>query len=150
MAFYIGRDYGWEKLPSWPSSTRDEVLWSEFSKKFEIEVPSLCREFVTEFGGGGFYSEDGAIAAPISEPCPWGASVNFGVIYPLAPGCQDSIDRYTAGYAGRIPRGSVVFSSDAGGNELVLDVAGKFPDSVWFWDHEQRWFTHNIEARRVR
>jgi hypothetical protein len=33
---------------------------------------------------------------------------------------------------------------DAGGNLVCLDVAGRFPDSVWFWDHEQRWFTRDI------
>ena len=45
----------------------------------------------------------------------------------------------------RIPEGVLPIAHDAGGNLVCLDVAGKFPGSVWFWDHEQRWFTSNLQ-----
>ena len=35
---------------------------------------------------------------------------------------------------------------DAGGNQECLDVAGAFPGSVWFWDHEQRWFRESFSG----
>jgi hypothetical protein len=39
----------------------------------------------------------------------------------------------------------LAISRDAGGNEVCLDIAGRFPGSVWFWDHEQRWFKGNLQ-----
>ena len=48
-------------------------------------------------------------------------------------------------YEGRVPAGVISIVPDAGGNQVCLDVAGEFPGSVWFWDHEQRWFTSNLQ-----
>lgn len=48
-------------------------------------------------------------------------------------------------YRGRIPDGVLPIADDAGGNQVCLAVAGEFPGSVWFWDHEQRWFTSNLQ-----
>ena len=107
-------------------------------------LPEDYRYFVGLYGGGMFLHEDFSIEASINEPCPWGDSVSPEGLYSPCKG-RDSIEEALLTYRGRIPAGVIPIAPDAGGNEVCLDVAGEFPGSVWFWDHEQRWFTRNLQ-----
>jgi len=103
------------------------------------------RQFLSRYGAVLLGDEDFAVKAPISEPCPWGQQVKPGIFYPLLPGHPWSLEEQLPTYHGRIPDGVLPITHDAGGNLVCLDVAGRFPDSVWFWDHEQRWFASNLQ-----
>lgn len=100
-------------------------------------LPSEFRYFLARYGAAYFGDEDFYVVAPIAEPCSWGTQVGFHTTH--AYHGEDLIDMQHA-FSGRIPPGVVAFAHDAGGNQLCIDVAGEFPGSVWFWDHEQRWF----------
>ena len=147
-------DHAWidelvERLGFWRD---DERPWraptaQDFDRvetKVGGRLPDDFRYFVGKYGGGMLLNEDYTIEAPIVEQCPWGDGVTPESLY--APGegrwaFEDALETFR----GRIPDGVLPISHDAGGNQVCLDVAGAFPGSVWFWDHEQRWFTGNLE-----
>lgn len=108
------------------------------------KLPDEYRYFLHQYGSTILGDEDFEIAAPIVEPCPWGVSTNPEYFHALRNDDPDSVEERLRTYKGRIPKGVLAIVSDAGGNEVCLDVAGEFPGSVWFWDHEQRWFKGNI------
>ena len=101
------------------------------------ELPDEFRQYVARYGAGFVGDGEERVVAPVSEPSPWGEQVAFSTTHALH---GDELINTQATYKGRIPDGVIAFACDAGGNELCLDVAGRFPGSVWFWDHEQRWF----------
>jgi len=61
------------------------------------------------------------------------------------PGHGYDLEEQFETYRGRIPSGVLPIADDPGGNQTCLDVAGAFPGTVWFWDHEQRWFKRDLE-----
>jgi len=107
-------------------------------------LPETYDYFLRRYGAVALRDDDAQVEAPIVEPCPWGDGVAPGVFYPVMRGHQYSIEDEIETYRGRIPRGVVPIAGDAGGNQICLDVAGEFAGTVWFWDHEQRWFTRSI------
>jgi SMI1 / KNR4 family (SUKH-1) len=109
-------------------------------------VPIEYRAFLERCGGGIFGNDDFKVVAPIQEPCPWGSEVRPEYFYALAMERSGRLEEQCDALADRLPQGVIPFVPDAGGNQLCLDVAGEFPGSVWFWDHEQRWFTSSLEA----
>lgn len=115
----------------------DEALLGELESVAGGRLPAECRYFLSRYSAGFLGDDDFQIVAPIAEPCPWGKQVEFSTTHALHG--QDLVDvQHT--YAGRIPKGVIALANDPGGNEVCVDVAGAFPGSVWFWDHEQRWF----------
>lgn len=40
-------------------------------------------------------------------------------------------------YQGRIPRGTIPFAEDCGGNQILMYLSGERQGQVWYWDHEQ-------------
>lgn len=105
-------------------------------------LPEEYRYFLAKWGGGYFSHPTYFTEAPIVESCPGGDSVIPELWYPLVE-CDDSIENMIATYRGRIPTGVLPCARDAFGNEICLDVAGAFPGTVWFWDHEQQWLAEN-------
>jgi SMI1 / KNR4 family (SUKH-1) len=103
-------------------------------------LPETYRYFLERWGGGYFSHRTCFAEAPIAEPCPGGDTVTPELWYPLGVECDDSIENMTETYRGRIPNGVLPCADDAFGNQLCIDIAGSFPGSVWFWDHEQHWF----------
>lgn len=103
-------------------------------------LPEDYRRFLLDFGGVVLGDDAASVKAPISEPCPWGTVVTPGTLYPLDPRHRYSIEKQWRTFAGRLPSGVLPLTHDAGGNLICMDVSGQFPGSVWFWDHEQRWF----------
>ena len=121
---------------------------ASFDKLTEVvgaTVPVEYRYFLERYGGVILGDEDFTVKAPIVEPCPWGEQVRPEIFYPLIQGHTYSLEDQLATYRGRIPTGVLPISDDAGGNQVCLDVAGAFPGSVWFWDHEQRWFKRDLQ-----
>ena len=129
----------------WPRVAPIEADWQRLARLAGGSLPSSFVFFIENYGGAVLGSDDWSVEAPIIEPCSWGKAVGFGTIYPLQPGHAYDIEESQAPFMGRIPPGVLVFSHDAGGNMVCLDVCGEFPGSVWFWDHEQRWFTGNLQ-----
>ena len=129
----------------WPSVIPVEADWQRLTQFIGGSLPPAFVYFIANYGGAKLGCEDWQVGAPIVEFCPWGETVEFGAIYSLQPGHPRDIEERQSPFVGRIPPGVLVFSHDAGGNMVCLDVCGEFPGSVWFWDHEQRWFTGNLQ-----
>ena len=128
--------------PSWqPPTERD---FERVERNVGGRLSDEYRYFIAKYGGGMLLNENYTIEAPIVEPCPWGDSVSPERLYAPGEG-RRTLEDSLATYHGRIPPGVLPISHDAGGNLVCLDVAGGFPGSVWFWDHEQRWFQHSLE-----
>ncbi len=104
------------------------------------ELPDEYRYFLQRYGGVMLGDEDSLVKAPLGEPCPWGSLVSPEMFYPLLRIDPYSIEEQQRTYLARLPRGVLPIADDPGGNQVCLDVAGAFPGTVWFWDHEQRWF----------
>lgn len=101
-------------------------------------LPDDYRTFVRLCGGGMLGTDDAQAVVPFAEPTPWGDSACPEEVYFVGTG-RDSAAAMLSTFRGRLPRGVLPFAGSAGGNQFCLDVAGQFPGSVWFWDHEQRW-----------
>jgi hypothetical protein len=148
-------EYAWiDKLTLALSFRRPEGLaWSpptdaafdQLAKALGATVPGEYRYFIEKYGGVILGDEDFAVKAPITEPCPWGQQVRPEIFYPLLQEHTYSLEDQLATYRDRIPHGVLPISEDAGGNQVCFDVAGQFSGSVWFWDHEQRWFKGNLQ-----
>ncbi len=123
------------------STAPDEAMLGEIESIAGGRLPPECRYFIARYGAGFLGDDDFQIVSPISERCPWGKQVEFATTHALHG--RDLVDvQHT--YRGRIPKGVIALANDAGGNEICVDVAGAFPGSVWFWDHEQRWFREHF------
>jgi len=128
---------GAHRLIPWVSPAVDDI--ERLEKETGGKLPEDYRYFLMTFGGVSLGDEDFAAKAPISEACPWGSSVAPGIFSPLDTS-RHSIVKELRTFKGRLPSGVLPITHDAGGNLICVDVAGQFPGSVWFWDHEQRWF----------
>lgn len=109
-------------------------------------IPTDYHDFLQRYGAAILGKGELVVMAPISEPCPWGTEVGPEYFYALDQKREGSLEEQLSAYEARLPQGVLPLVSDAGGNQICLDVAGAFPGSVWFWDHEQRWFSFNLEA----
>lgn len=151
----MSSDYEWidqlvERLGFWRS---DKWPWhppnaqdvARLEGKLGGSLPDDYRYFLSKYGGGMLSSEDGTIKVAVAEPCPWGDLVRPELFYALLPGHRYDLEVQLETYRGRIPDGVLPIADDPGGNQTCLDVAGAFPGSVWFWDHEQRWFKRDLE-----
>jgi len=108
-------------------------------------IPLEYRAFLERCGDGIFGDDDFRVVAPIQEECPWGEAVRPEYFYALAKGREGGLEDQWEALKDRLPHGVIPIVSDAGGNQLCLDVAGESPGSVWFWDHEQSGFTSSLE-----
>ncbi|HEY4240136.1 MAG TPA: SMI1/KNR4 family protein [Kofleriaceae bacterium] len=109
-------------------------------------LPAVYRYFLARYGGCAFGGDEDHVVVTIHEQNPSGRITAPEVFYALDPSHSYSIERALDTYAGRIPSGVLPISSDAGGNQICLDVGGDYEGSVWVWDHEQRWFTGSLQA----
>ncbi|MCA9675227.1 MAG: SMI1/KNR4 family protein [Myxococcales bacterium] len=109
------------------------------------KLPADYAYFVARYGGAILGNEDFEVVAPLQEESPWGTDTRPETFYSLEPGKRWSIEEQLQTFADRLPAGVLPISHDAGGNQICLDVAGEFPGSVWFWDHEQRWFSQDLD-----
>jgi hypothetical protein len=112
----------------------------ELEKAIRGNLPTDYRYFIERYGGailggGGF-----EVVAPILEPCSWGDTTRPEFFHSLCAAEDVNTLQVWRTYRGRIPDGVFSFSYDGADNQICLDVSGSFPGSVWFWDHEQRWF----------
>lgn len=128
---------------SWSPPT--DADFERLATNLGAAVPSEYRHFISRYGAVLLGDEDYAVYARIREPCSWGDKVSPEIFYPLLGEHPYSMEKQLLALHGRIPDGVLPIADDAGGNQVCLDVAGKFPGSVWFWDHEQRWFTFNLQ-----
>lgn len=122
-----------------------DAAFDRLAKALGGAVPAEYRYFIEKYGGVILGDEDFEVNAPIVEPCSWGELVRPEIFYPLLEDHPYSLEKEFLTYRGRVPSGVLPITDDAGGNQVCLDVAGAFPGSVWFWDHEQRWFTGSLE-----
>lgn len=104
-------------------------------------VPLEYRAFLETCGDGIFGDDDFRVVATIRE----GETVRPEYFYALAKGREGGLEDQWEDLKDRIPHGVIPIVSDAGGNQLCLDVAGASPGSVWFWDHEESGFTTSSE-----
>lgn len=119
---------------------------AEVERRLGGGLPDEYRRFVSAYGDGMLGTEDLKVMAPIIEPCPWGQATRPEVFYGAHQGAKYPLLEQLDTYRDRMPKGVLPICEDAGGNQICLDVAGEFPGTVWFWDHEQRWFTEPLEA----
>jgi hypothetical protein len=103
-------------------------------------LPEDYRYFIGRYGGAILGDRECKVVAPISEPCLWGQWTRPEFFHSFSTDDEDNVLQIWRTYRGRIPDGVFSFSYDGADNQICLDVAGSFPGSVWFWDHEQRWF----------
>jgi hypothetical protein len=113
---------------------------SELERVLRGKLPKDYLYFVEHYGGAILGGKGYEAESPIVERCPWGDTTTPEFFYQLSSSSRDNPLRMWQSYRGRIPPGVFALNSDGMGNEICLDVAGDFPGSVWFWDHEQRWF----------
>ena len=85
-------------------------------------------------------NDDSFPVAPLAEQSPWGEQTRPESFYGLDESSGYSIFKALSTFATRLPAGVLPICRDAGGNQICLDVGGVFPGTVFFWDHEQRWF----------
>lgn len=134
---------GAHRVSPWTPSTADDFARLEQSTG---TLPQDFRQFLAAFGGVVLGHEDYNVIAPITEPCPWGSDVAPGTFYPLDAKHRYSIEKQLRTFKSRLPAGVLPLAHDAGGNLICLDATGGFPGSVWFWDHEQRWFRDHFSG----
>jgi len=134
-----------DRLEAFPWSPPTDADFARLATTLGAPVPGEYRYFVARYGADLLGNEDFAVYAPIREACSWGDKVSPEIFYPLLIEHPYSLEDQLLTYNGRIPEGVLPIADDAGGNQVCLDVAGEFPGSVWFWDHEQRWFTSNLQ-----
>jgi hypothetical protein len=121
-----------------------EADFALLAQRLGGNAPSDYQKFIRAYGDCMLGTDDWTVKAPISEPCPWGTQVGPEQFFPVGDD-EESVGAQLDTYASRLPRGVAPIASDAGGNLVCLDVAGRFPETVWFWDHEQRWFKGNLQ-----
>lgn len=131
-----------ERVP-WSPPGDDELR--DLEVQLGGPLPEEYRYFLRRYGEVSLGNEDAYPKAPITEPCPWGDEVRPECFYPLLRRHPSDLRGQLLTYRGRIPAGVLPIAPDAGGNQVCLDVAGTFPGSVWFWDHEQRWFKRDLQ-----
>lgn len=100
-------------------------------------LPLEYQAFLRRYGGGIFGDDEFKMVVPLQARCPWGDTVRPEYFYALTKGLEGGLEYQWETLKNRLPVGSLPIVSDAGGNQLCLDVAGSAPGSVWFWDHEQ-------------
>lgn len=125
-----------DKAPQKPKESEIQ----ELERAVHGTLPEDYRYFIERYGGsilggGGF-----EVVAPVLEPCSWGDTTRPEFFHSLCAAEDFNALHVWRTYRGRIPDGVFSFSYDGADNQICLDVAGSFPGSVWFWDHEQRWF----------
>jgi hypothetical protein len=121
----------------WLSPTESD--FDRLEKRLGARLPDEYRYFLSRYGDVLFGNDDSAPSIALAEPSPWGASTEPETFYSLSAGAHYGLEDEIQTFADRLPKGVIPISSDAGGNQICLDVAGEFPGYVWFWDHEQRW-----------
>lgn len=119
-------------------SSMEEI--SRVEDKLHAPLPPSYRYFVEHYGGVMLGNDDFFPVAPIAERCPCGDETRPESFYGLDESFRYSVFEALATFANRLPTGVLPISHDAGGNQICLDVGGAFPGTVFFWDHEQRWF----------
>lgn len=134
------------RLKTKPWRPPQPVDFDRLESKLAAPLPGDYRYFISRWGGGRLGDDDAYVESDLLEACPWGSSVEPETFYPLLEEHSYSLEKMLEIFRSRLPVGVLPFSTDAGGNQLCLDVAGRFPNSVWFWDHEQRWFPHDLET----
>jgi SMI1-KNR4 cell-wall len=122
--------------PPKPSAT----LAARLEEAIGGKLPEDYRYFIGRYGGAILGDSECKVVAPISEPCPWGPWTRPEFFHSFSIDDEENALQIWRTYHGRIPDGVFSFSYDGAGNQICLDVAGHFPGSVWFWDHEQVWF----------
>jgi hypothetical protein len=139
------QQFGFWRPEHVPWSLPREVDFQELEQSLGGRLPVEYRYFLGKYGEALLGNDDSYVRVAIVESCPWGEGTRPECFYPLLRGHPDDLREHLLTYAGRVPDGVLAMAPDAGGNQVCLDVAGEFPGSVWFWDHEQRWFTHNLQ-----
>jgi len=137
--------FGFRRSERAPWSPPVESDFQRLEAALGRALPDEYRYFLQRYGAAILGNDDFEVAVAIAEPCPWGERTRPEYFYPLGEGHPNGIEEQLLTYAGRAPGGVIPIVPDAGGNQVCLDVAGEFPGSVWFWDHEQRWFTRNLQ-----
>lgn len=128
-----------------PSVRPSEAELLRLEGELGAPLPLEYRYFLERYGACILGDEDFKVVVPIAEAGPWGQRTRPEYFYPLLRDDPDDLYQKLRTYAGRLPAGVLAIVPDAGGNQVCLDVAGAFPGSVWFWDHEQRWFKENLD-----
>lgn len=136
---------GFKMLEGVPWAAPSESDLARLEGNLGAPLPSEYRHVLSRWTGGLLGDEDYHVESPILEPCPWGDSVDPELLNPLLSGHPCSLEEGYLAHRDRLPRGVLPIASDAGGNQICLDVGGEFPGSVWFWDHEQRWFSSPLD-----
>jgi SMI1 / KNR4 family (SUKH-1) len=148
MSFYwiddivmnLGASYASASMPRKPQDTD----FQELEKALGGKLPSEYCYFIERYGGSILGGEGHEALSPILEPCSWGDATRPEFFHSLSAVEDDNALRVWHIYRGRLPVGVMSVSYDGADNQICLDVAGAFPGSVWFWDHEQRWFADSF------
>jgi hypothetical protein len=132
----LGQRHAPGAIPQQPS----EQDAAKLEKAVGGKLPADYRYFIERFGGTILGDRKCRVVAPIRELCSWGDTTRPEFFHCLNGAEDENALHVWRTYRGRIPDGVFSFTYDGVGNQICLDVAGRFPGSVWFWDHEQRWF----------
>lgn len=135
---------GFSRIGPEPSPSPVTESLQEAERQLGGALPDDYKRFIVAYGDGMLGTDDHRVVAPILDPCPCGQRTRPEVFYGVHQGANYGLLEQLKTHRGRLPRGVVPISEDAGCNQVCLDVAGTFPGSVWIWDHEQRWFTGNL------
>jgi len=138
-------DFDFRRSQRAPWSPPIEADFQRLEAAVGSALPEEYRYFLQRYGAATLGNDDFEVGCAIAEPCPWGERTRPEYFYPLLQSHPNSVEAQMQAYEGRVPAGVISIVPDAGGNQVCLDVAGEFPGSVWFWDHEQRWFTSNLQ-----
>lgn len=136
---------GFRMLDGVPWAAPSQSDLARLETNLGAPLPSEYRYVLSRWTGGLLGDEDYHVESLLLEASPWGVSVDPELFNPLLSGHPCSLEEGFLAHRARLPRGVLPIASDAGGNQICLDVGGESPGSVWFWDHEQRWFSLSLD-----
>jgi SMI1 / KNR4 family (SUKH-1) len=128
----------WTWQPIDPLTRRDptesDLQWLE--EEIAATLPPEYRLFLRTHGWCRFAE---AMIFPLRDPAPWGARAKIASFFGFSSEIRhDLAFLVTEGFADTLPEGTIPIGSDAGGNLVLLGIAGAARDRVWFWDRECR------------
>jgi hypothetical protein len=112
----------------------DDTAIASFEKLVGVRLPQEYRDFLVKFNGGepenAVFRFGNGRASYGDSAVRYFFSITNNSTFSLAHKYEIYAD------AGRIPKGMLPIAADAGGNLVLLALAGSQCGKVFFWDHE--------------
>ena len=114
--------------------TESDLLWLE--EEIGASLPAEYRLFLRTHGWCRFAE---AMLFPMRELAPWGAGAQISAFFGFSTETQrDLAFLVSEAFADTLPERTIPIALDAHGNLVLLGIAGRARDRVWFWDRECR------------